>query len=252
MASRDPLIVGRIVGDVVDYFDMAAQLRVLYSNREITNGFELRPSQVENQPTVRITGRRGSLYTLVMVDPDVPSPTNPTQREVPPLRIKLIMHFVGTEVMAYEKPQPTAGIHRVAFVVFRQAARQAIYAPGWRSNFITRDLAECYGLGAPVAAAYFNCQREGSCGGRRYSVPLTNNVMEFLRTVEKHALVDKQMVEEDEDEDKDRFSKRAPTVDEQMVQEDEYAEEDSSNVVDLGCGSYLVNNVQPKSIARTL
>ena len=65
MASRDPLIVGRIVGDVVDYFDMAAQLRVLYGNREITNGFELRPSQVENQPTVRITGRRGSLYTLV-------------------------------------------------------------------------------------------------------------------------------------------------------------------------------------------
>ena len=65
MASRDPLIEGRIVGDVVDYFDMAAQLRVMYGNREITNGSELRPSQVENQPTVRITGRRGSLYTLV-------------------------------------------------------------------------------------------------------------------------------------------------------------------------------------------
>ncbi|XP_037474876.1 protein FLOWERING LOCUS T-like [Triticum dicoccoides] len=107
-----------------------------------------------------------------MVDPDVPSPTNPSQREY--------LHWMvtdipdggdvsrGTEVVAYEKPQPTAGIHRVAFVVFRQAARQAIYAPGWRSNFITRDLAECYGLGAPVAAAYFNCQREGSCGGRRY------------------------------------------------------------------------------------
>ncbi|XBI96148.1 hypothetical protein VPH35_032471 [Triticum aestivum] len=76
MASRDPLIVGRIVGDVVDYFDTAAQLR---------------------------------------------------------------------------------------------AVRQAIYAPGWRFNFVTRDLAECYGLGAPVTAAYFNCQREGSCGGRRYS-----------------------------------------------------------------------------------
>ena len=74
----------------------------------------------------------------------------------------------GTEVVAYEKPQPTAGIHRFAFVVFRQAAPQAIGAPGWRSNFITRDLAECYGLGVPVAAAYFNCQREGSCGGRRY------------------------------------------------------------------------------------
>ena len=65
LRSRDPLIIGRIVGDVVDYFDASARLRVLYSNREITNGSELRPSQVENQPTVRITGRRGSLYTLV-------------------------------------------------------------------------------------------------------------------------------------------------------------------------------------------
>ena len=55
MASRDPLIVGRIVGDVVDYFDMAAQLRVMYGNREITNGSELRPSQVEKQPKVRIS-----------------------------------------------------------------------------------------------------------------------------------------------------------------------------------------------------
>ena len=63
--SRDPLIVGRIVGDVVDYFDASARLRVLYSNREITNGSELRPSQVANQPTVQITGRPGSLYTLV-------------------------------------------------------------------------------------------------------------------------------------------------------------------------------------------
>jgi protein FLOWERING LOCUS T len=42
--SRDPLIVGGIVGTVVDYFDASARLRVLYSNREITNGSELRPS----------------------------------------------------------------------------------------------------------------------------------------------------------------------------------------------------------------
>ncbi|XBI59017.1 hypothetical protein VPH35_040155 [Triticum aestivum] len=208
MSSRDPLIVGRIVGDVVDYFDASARLRVLYSNREITNGSELRPSQVANQPTVQITGQPGSLYTLVMVDPDVPSPSDPSQREylhwlvtdIPercdvscgkkliyqghvyilvfysmkekshPAGIKDLCVFVhaGTEVVPYERPQPTAGIHRVAFVVFRQTARQAIYAPGWRSNFVTRDIAECYSLGAPVAAAYFNCQREGSCGGRRY------------------------------------------------------------------------------------
>ncbi|CBI75519.1 Flowering Locus T-like protein, putative [Triticum aestivum] len=170
--SRDPLIVGGIVGDVVDYFDASARLRVLYGNREITVGSELRPSQVANQPTVHITGRAGSLYTLVMVDPDVPGPSDPSEREY--------LHWVvtdipeggdvvrGTEVVAYEKPQPRTGIHRLTFVVFRHAAQVDMDAPGGRSNFVTRDLAECYKLGAPVAAAYFNCQREGSCGGRRW------------------------------------------------------------------------------------
>jgi hypothetical protein len=74
----------------------------------------------------------------------------------------------GHEVVAYESPRPTAGIHRFVFIVFRQVVRQAIDAPGWRANFNTRDFAACYSLGAPVAGAYFNCQREGGCGGRRY------------------------------------------------------------------------------------
>jgi protein FLOWERING LOCUS T len=63
--QRDPLIVGSIVGDIVDYFDASARLRVLYDNREITIGSELRPSHLANQPTVQITGLAGSLYTLV-------------------------------------------------------------------------------------------------------------------------------------------------------------------------------------------
>uniref|UniRef100_A0ACD5TTY8 Uncharacterized protein n=1 Tax=Avena sativa TaxID=4498 RepID=A0ACD5TTY8_AVESA len=170
--QRDPLIVGNIVGDIVDYFDASARLRVFYANREIIVGSELRPSQVVNQPTVQITGLPGSFYALVMVDPDAPTPGDPTAREY--------LHWLvidipeggdlsrGTEVVPYESPRPTAGIHRLAFVVFRQTVRQAIYAPGWRANFNTRDFAAFYNLGDPAAAAYFNCQREGSCGGRRW------------------------------------------------------------------------------------
>ncbi|KAE8784397.1 Flowering Locus T-like protein [Hordeum vulgare] len=133
LRSRDPLIVGRIVGDVVDYFDASARLKVLYGNREMTVGSELRPSQVANQPTVRITGRAGSLYTLVMVDPDVPRPSDPSEREYLHWLVTDIPEGgevgLGTEVVAYEKPKPTVGIHRLVFVVFRQAAREAIYAP---------------------------------------------------------------------------------------------------------------------------
>ena len=68
MSSRDPLIVGNIVGDIVDYFDASARLKVLYSSREITVGSELRPSHVANQPTLQITGLSRSLCTLVSDD----------------------------------------------------------------------------------------------------------------------------------------------------------------------------------------
>jgi protein FLOWERING LOCUS T len=79
--SRDPLVVGSIVGDVVDCFSASALLRVFYGGRELTCGSELRPSQVANEPVVQITGGGGALYTLVMVDPDAPSPSNPSKRE---------------------------------------------------------------------------------------------------------------------------------------------------------------------------
>lgn len=69
--------------------------------------------------------------------------------------------------MSYENPRPTSGIHRYVFVLFRQSSRQTVLAPGWRQNFCTRDFAEVYSLGLPVAAVYFNCQRENGSGGRR-------------------------------------------------------------------------------------
>lgn len=75
--------------------------------------------------------------------------------------------IIGQEVVCYESPRPSMGIHRMVFVLFRQLGRQTVYAPGWRQNFNTKDFAELYNLGSPVAAVYFNCQRESGFGGRR-------------------------------------------------------------------------------------
>lgn len=69
--------------------------------------------------------------------------------------------------MSYDSPQPTTGIHRIVFVLFRQLGRGTAHAPGWRQNFNTRDFAEVYNLGLPVAAVYFNCKRESDYGGIR-------------------------------------------------------------------------------------
>ncbi|KAJ1274884.1 hypothetical protein BS78_05G093900 [Paspalum vaginatum] len=171
--SRDPLVVGHVVGDIVDPFITTASLRVFYNNKEMTNGSELKPSQVMNEPRVHISGNdMRTLYTLVMVDPDAPSPSNPTKRENLHWLVTDIPETTdasfGNEIVPYESPRPTAGIHRFVFILFRQSVRQTTYAPGWRSNFNTRDFAAIYSLGSPVAAVYFNCQRENGCGGRRY------------------------------------------------------------------------------------
>ena len=64
--SRDPLVVGHVVGDIVDPFVTTASLRVFYNNKEMTNGSELKPSQVMSEPRVHISGRdMRTLYTLV-------------------------------------------------------------------------------------------------------------------------------------------------------------------------------------------
>ncbi|XP_052184124.1 protein HEADING DATE 3A-like isoform X1 [Diospyros lotus] len=179
--DRDPLVVGRVVGDVLDPFTRSIDLRVGFTCREVTNGCEFRPSQVVNQPRVDIGGDDlRTFYTLVMVDPDAPSPSDPSLREY--LHCNMFLRWIprlvtdipattsanfGQEVVCYESPRPSMGIHRFVFVLFRQLGRQTVYAPGWRQNFNTREFAELYNLGLPVAAVYFNCQRESGSGGRR-------------------------------------------------------------------------------------
>ncbi|KAI5005811.1 protein HEADING DATE 3A-like [Hordeum vulgare subsp. vulgare] len=172
MQRGDPLVVGRVIGDVVDPFVRRVALRVGYASRDVANGCELRPSAIADQPRVEVGGPdMRTFYTLVMVDPDAPSPSDPSLREylhwlVTDIPATTGVSF-GTEVVCYEGPRPVLGIHRLVFLLFQQLGRQTVYAPGWRQNFSTRDFAELYNLGLPVAAVYFNCQRETGTGGRR-------------------------------------------------------------------------------------
>ncbi|CAM8888610.1 unnamed protein product [Rhodiola kirilowii] len=170
--SGDAMVVGRVIGDVLDPYTRSISLRVRYNNKELTNGCELKPSQVVFQPSVDIGGDDlRNFYTLVMVDPDAPNPSDPNLREylhwlVTDIPATTTASF-GQEAICYESPRPTAGIHRFVFVLFRQLGRQTVYAPELRHNFKTREFAEMYNLGSPVAAVYFNCQRESGSGGRR-------------------------------------------------------------------------------------
>ncbi|KAK9280110.1 hypothetical protein L1049_013797 [Liquidambar formosana] len=162
----DPLVVGRVIGDVVDNFSPTVKMTVTYnSNKQVYNGHELFPSSVTIKPRVEVHGGdMRSFFTLVMTDPDVPGPSDPYLRE----RLHWIVTDIpgttdstfGREVVSYEIPRPNIGIHRFVFVLFKQQRRQTVSTPSSRDRFSTRKFAEENELGLPVAAVFYNAQRE--------------------------------------------------------------------------------------------
>ncbi|KAJ8479052.1 hypothetical protein OPV22_022779 [Ensete ventricosum] len=162
----EPLVVGRVIGEVLDSFRPSVRILVTYSsNKLVFNGHEFYPSTVSSRPRVEVQGGdMRSFFTLIMTDPDVPGPSDPYLREH--------LHWIvtdipgttdasfGREVVSYESPRPNIGIHRFVFVLFKQKRRQAVSPPTSRDRFSTRRFAEENGLDLPVAAVYFNSQRE--------------------------------------------------------------------------------------------
>ncbi|URD92147.1 Cen-like protein [Musa troglodytarum] len=162
----DPLVVGRVIGEVLDSFNPSVKMLVTYnSDKLVFNGHELYPSAVTSKPRVEVQGGdMRSFFTLVMTDPDAPGPSDPYLREH--------LHWIvtdipgttdasfGREMVSYESPRPNIGIHRFVFVLFKQQRRQAVSPPSSRDYFSTRRFAEENDLGLPVAAVFFNAQRE--------------------------------------------------------------------------------------------
>ncbi|EFJ08786.1 hypothetical protein SELMODRAFT_229523 [Selaginella moellendorffii] len=162
----DPLVLGRVIGDVLDMFVPAVDMSVCYGSKQVNNGCELKPSATQARPIVQVGSphEEGALYTLVMVDPDAPSPSEPSMREW--------VHWIvadipggadasqGREILQYIGPKPPTGIHRYIFVVFRQMGPVLMLPPLMRNNFSTRWFAQEYFLGLPVGAVYYNAQKE--------------------------------------------------------------------------------------------
>ncbi|GMN50931.1 hypothetical protein TIFTF001_020090 [Ficus carica] len=156
--SLEPLVVGKVIGDVVDMFSPAVEFTVRYGAKQVSNGCEIKPSATADHPKAQILGppNPSNLYTLVFVPfgpfrivVDIPEGLDATK---------------GKEVVAYMGPKPPTGIHRYVLVLFRQrnGTRLAgsVPSPEVRSNFSTRRFAAQYDLGLPVAAVYFNSQKE--------------------------------------------------------------------------------------------
>ena len=67
----DPLVIGRVVGDVVDNFSPCVEMSVTYnSSKQVFNGHELFPSSVTAKPKVDVRGSdMRSFFTLVYIYP---------------------------------------------------------------------------------------------------------------------------------------------------------------------------------------
>ncbi|KZV52580.1 hypothetical protein F511_30968 [Dorcoceras hygrometricum] len=166
-SSSDPLVLSRVIGDVVDHFSTTVKMSVTYKSGKqvLYNGYEHLPSTVASKPRVEVHGGDlRSFFTLIMTDPDVPGPSDPYLRENLHWMITDIPGTTdssfGKEVVSYEKPMPNIGIHRFVFLLFMQKKRQSVNPPVCRDRFSTRKFAEENGLGLPVAAVFFTCQRE--------------------------------------------------------------------------------------------
>lgn len=60
--SLEPLIVGRVIGDVIDSFNPTIKMSITYNNKLVCNGHELFPSVVSSRPKVEVQG--GDLRTF--------------------------------------------------------------------------------------------------------------------------------------------------------------------------------------------
>ena len=68
-SSTNPLVVARVIGHVIDMFVPSMDMAVYYGSKQVTNGYEIKPSATVDRPNMQIAGRHfdDSLYTLVPI-----------------------------------------------------------------------------------------------------------------------------------------------------------------------------------------
>lgn len=166
-----------IIPDVI--LETPATPLYVYFDRSGANldfGNQLTPTETILSPSVSWNAKDKKLYTLIMVDPDVPSRSDPHLREF------LHWHIVnipsndlkgGKCLAQYVGPCPaeTSGLHRYVLMVFEQEMRiLSDFQDCIKSNngservmFNTRQFAEEQLLTGPIAINYFLAKYDISC-----------------------------------------------------------------------------------------
>ncbi|TKR64174.1 hypothetical protein L596_024755 [Steinernema carpocapsae] len=129
---------------------------------EANLGNELTPRQVQNAPQVTWEAKEGALYTLAMIDPDVPSRAYPNLSQG---LHWLIVNIPGDDIGKGDVfaeyvgagPAQGTGLHRFIYLVFRQNGKvsdRSDIRRGFRIDVFARE----HGLGTLVAGNFFQAQ----------------------------------------------------------------------------------------------
>lgn len=165
------------VKDVVRTYekdDPNLEMQLRYGETPVLPGISLKVEGTQEPPQVTLTRQGGgqsddAKYTLVMTDPDAPTPEDPNLREFLHWLVTDVpasldgtqeLAKVGKEVMPYMGPAPPAGTHRYIFLLFPQ--RGGVKAENLsRPRFSTQKFVEEHGLAPAVATTYFYAAPDG-------------------------------------------------------------------------------------------
>ncbi|XP_055623461.1 protein D3-like [Toxorhynchites rutilus septentrionalis] len=146
--------------------------KVAYRSKKLVDaGKELTPTEVRFEPKVEWCADPRVLYTLIMIDPDSPSRTEPSNREfvhwlvgnIPGKHVEqgeILVEYLATF------PRSGTGYHRYIFLLYQQQCRndysEVPRVSGKnrtpRLRFSVREFAYRYSLGHPIAGNFFVAQ----------------------------------------------------------------------------------------------
>nr|XP_018915362.1 PREDICTED: protein D1-like isoform X2 [Bemisia tabaci]XP_018915363.1 PREDICTED: protein D1-like isoform X2 [Bemisia tabaci]XP_018915364.1 PREDICTED: protein D1-like isoform X2 [Bemisia tabaci] len=146
-----------------------AYASVQYSTFTVNMGNKVDPRYAQHTPSVWWPTEEGGLYTLMMVDADVPNRRNPQYRcrqhwlvvNIP--RVDIYNGKTLTEYIGPIAPK-NSGLHRVVFLMFRQKGpiepdepliTVINRGPNIRTRFLPRNFSAKYSLSDPIAVNFF-------------------------------------------------------------------------------------------------
>jgi len=99
------------------------ELMVEYDGKRVEYGMVLRKDETQKRPKVKLELEKGKMYSLIMVDPDAPSPKDPVYRYyLHWLIVNIKKNEDGMIVNEYKGPAPpsSSGKHRYYISLFEQ------------------------------------------------------------------------------------------------------------------------------------